>query len=222
MSIAPPRDSIEFGRLLDRLAHDITYAAIFRSLRADLSASFNEYSREFNQSQAFWSLSLQSYIEAAIHRLSRVYVSHSRALSLESWLEAIKNNPQWFASPPDPVRLDQDIGSVGKSDSIVKKLVQLRGSVVAHINLRDIAENLRLGNRFALTFNDVDLLIARAKAILNRYSLLFKRESWSKDIVGHDDFLIILRALRADLERSDTKVAEQIEPATRAAPNTGA
>jgi hypothetical protein len=66
------------------------------------------------------------------------------------------------------------------------------------------------------------LLIARAKAILNRYSLLFKRESWSKDIVGHDDFLIILRALRADLERSDTKVAEQIEPATRAAPNTGA
>jgi hypothetical protein len=216
MSIAPPLGSIEFERLLDRLALDITDAAIFRKLHADLNSSINEYWREFSQSQTFWSLALQAFIETTLNRLSRVYVGHRDALSLGSLLEAIKNNQQLFPCPPDAVQLDCDIDSVRDGDPIVKKLVQLRGNVVAHINWNNIAENLRLGDRFALTFKEIDLLSARATAILNRYSVLFKRTHWSMNILGKDDFRTILEASRRDLKRRHAEVEEEIIRATRA------
>ena len=135
-------DNSEFKRLLDRLAEDIREAAIFRKLHVDLIASFNEFRREFNESNTFWYLSFQAYLEVALHRLNRIYVGHNDALSLGSWLEAIKNNPKLFVALPDPVQLDQDIRSV-EDDPIVKKLVKLRGNIVAHINWNNVAKNLK-------------------------------------------------------------------------------
>jgi len=209
-------DNSEFKRLLDRLAEDIREAAIFRKLHVDLIASFNEFRREFNESNTFWYLSFQAYLEVALHRLNRIYVGHNDALSLGSWLEAIKNNPQLFVALPDPVQLDQDIRSV-EDDPIVKKLVKLRGNIVAHINWNNVAKNLKLGDRFALSFGEIDVLISRASDILNRYSVLFNQESWSTPIVGHDDFQTILKALRGYLERMNVEIAKEIEGATRAA-----
>jgi hypothetical protein len=197
------------------MARDITDAAIFRKLHADLSESVNGYWREFNQSQTFWYLSFHAYAEIALHRLSRIYVGHDGALSLGSWLQSIKNNPQLFPAQPDASRLDEDIHSAA-SDPVVKKLVALRGSFVAHINWRNVAENLRLGDRFALSLEDIDLLISRAVEILNRYSVLFKQTSWSTVISGGDDFRILLRAVRCDLQRMDAEVADQIQRAKRA------
>jgi len=82
MLSAPPLRSPEFERLLDRLADDITDAAIFRKLLADLNALLDDYSREFSQSQTFWSLSFQAYAEVVLYRLGRVFVSQTGALSL--------------------------------------------------------------------------------------------------------------------------------------------
>jgi len=206
VQVAPHMDNSEFKRLLDRLAEDIREAAIFRKLHVDLIASFNEFWREFNESNTFWYLSFQAYLEVALHRLNRIYVGHNDALSLGSWLEAIKNNPQLFVALPDPVQLDQDIRSV-EDDPIVKKLVKLRGNIVAHINWNNVAKNLKLGDRFALSFGEIDVLISRASDILNRYSVLFNQESWLTPIVGHDDFQTILKALRGYLERMNVEIA---------------
>lgn len=218
MQAIPSLGSTEFERLLNRLAYDIGDAAIFRKLHADLSASRNDYWREFSQSQAFWSLSFQAYIEAVVYRLGRVYVSHKAALSLARWLEAIRSHPQLFSAPPDPDRLRADIESVREDDPVVKKLIGLRGNFVAHVNWENTADGgLRIGDRFALSFRDIDLLISRAAEILNRYSILFNRTSWPTTIVGQDDFHNVLKAVRADLERRKAEIAEEIERATRAA-----
>jgi tRNA(His) 5'-end guanylyltransferase len=58
MPSAPPLGTPEFERLLNRLAEDIVDAAVFQRLRENLNASYDEYWREFNESQTFWSLSL--------------------------------------------------------------------------------------------------------------------------------------------------------------------
>jgi hypothetical protein len=203
-NMRPAPNTEEFDRLLDRLARDIVDAAIFRRLRSDLVASFDEFSREFTQSWTFWSLSFQAYIEVALHLLSRIYVGEKRSLSIRSWLEAIKNNPKLFQTSPDPVQLDRDIDSVKDDDPIVKNLVILRNKVLAHTNWRNVAQK-RVGDRFALTFKEVDALVLRASEILNRYSMLFKQTAWSPTISGHDDFRTILNALRADLERRDAE-----------------
>jgi hypothetical protein len=80
-----------------------------------------------------------------------------------------------FTTPPDPNQLGKDIESVKKDDPVVEKLAALRGNFVAHINWKNTTGNLKIGDRFALTFQEIDLLISRAVAILNRYSILFKR-----------------------------------------------
>jgi hypothetical protein len=222
---APLLDSTEFERLLDRLAYDIVDAAIYRRLHADLYASLNDYWREFSQSGTFWSLSFQAYAEVTLSRLSRIYVGYDGALSLGSWLKAIKSNPKLFPTPPDTARLDKDILSVTK-DAVVKKFAKLRHNLVVHINWQNVVKNLRLGDRFALSCNEIDLLISRASEILDRYSYLFKRTMYLPSIVGHDDFQNTLEAVRDYIDRWDAKIAEdmrrveEIERA-RAMPDAG-
>jgi hypothetical protein len=131
-------DSSEFDRLLERLAKDIVEAA-FRHLHADLSASTDEFSREFAQSPTFWDLTFQALAEAAGARLIRVYDTHKDALSLQSWLETIKDNLHLFgagqgadspdvirrgATPPRPEQLNRDVDSVTSADLLVKKLIR--------------------------------------------------------------------------------------------------
>ena len=210
----PPLNSAQFDRLLVRLAVDIVDAAVFRRLHRDLLGSEEEFSREFAQSQAFWSLSLRAYIEAALYRLIRVYVGHNAAHSLGRWLDAIKRNPQLFSTPPDPDQLTKDIEFV-KTGAVVKKLTGLRGNFVAHINWSNIADDVRVGHRFDLSFQEIDQLVSRAMEILNRYGNLFKRTSWSPSIVGHDDYQTILKALRHDLERWDAERVAEREPAKK-------
>jgi hypothetical protein len=175
----------------------------------------SDYWREFSQSNTFWSHSFQAYMDAVLFRMGRVYVSENRSLSLARWLDEIRGNPQLFSSPPDSDQLDADIGLVQKADPLVKKLIVLRGSFVAHVNWQNTADGAQVGDRFALSSDEIDLLISRAAEILNRYSYLFKRTVWSTTIVGQDDFQNTLAALRRDLAREDAEIAAEMERATR-------
>lgn len=219
------RDSADFDRLLNRLAMDVVNGAIFFKLHRDLRSSVQEFEREFNQSRGFWSLTLHAHLDAARIRLLRAYDQHGQALSLRSWLETIRDNLHLFgtangvappdvisrgASPPDPDQLEVDLGLVCHSDPLVKKLVALRGNVIAHTNARDVAEELRLEDRFALTYDDLAELVSRATEIFNRYSGLFKGETWSTQMVGHDDFRYVLHAIRRDLARDDAEMQAMI------------
>jgi hypothetical protein len=217
MPPTPPLLTPEFDRLLDRLAADIIDAAVFRHLRADLNAILDDYRREFNESNTFWYLSFQAYTEVMLNRLGRVYVSHKGALSLSAWLEAIRSTPQLFPTAPDRAQLGRDVESVGNTDPLVKKLICLRGNFVAHINWDHTAGGgVKIKNEsFALTFDEIDVLILRASEILNRYSILFKQMLWSMEIAGRHDYKFILNAVRSDLERLDAEIASDIERATR-------
>jgi hypothetical protein len=219
MPSAPPLVTPDFERLLNRLAEDIVDAAVFQRLRASLNASHDEYGREFNESQTFWSLSFQAFAEVVLYRLGRIYVSQRDALSLVAWLESIKGNPHLFVTSPDPVQLGRDIESVGNKDPLIKKLICLRGNFVAHINWEHTAgggTKIKRDN-FALTWDEIDLLIARAADILNRYSALFNQSLWSMNIAGRDDYKFVLKAVRSELERLDAEIASDIEQATRLA-----
>ena len=204
----------QFERLLDRLAKDIVDAAVFAKLREDIYSTAKEHWREFNQSPTFWSLCVQAYAEVVMYRLSRVYVSNKMALSLERWLEAIRDNPQLFTDPADANQLRADLASVGYRDPVVKKLIGLRGNFIAHINWDNTADGgMKIGHRFAMSGAEIDELISRAKDILNRYSVLFKRTHWSTNMSGNDDFRYLLKAVRAELKRQEAEIAVQIEGA---------
>ena len=46
---------------------------------------------------------------------------------------------------------------------------------------------------FALTWDEIDLLILQATDLLNRDSVLFNRMLWATEIAGSDDYKSILR-----------------------------
>ncbi len=211
MSPVPALDSDEFDRLLKRLARDIVDAAIYRKLDLGLHSAFNEYDREFNQSPTFWGLCFKAFLEGAVHRLARVYLREKKALSLERWLQAIKDNPSLFPAPPDPEQLDADLKLVSQTDPVVHKLITFRGNFIAHINWKDtITDGVSIGGRFNLLFTEIDDLIKRAELILNRYGQLFKRHIWSSDAVGREDFMYVLEAVRSDIDRREAEVAAEV------------
>jgi len=216
-------NSEEFERLLEGLGRDVVDSAIHYRLHRDLRDSVKSFESELNHSPAFWSLTLGAHLDAARSRLLRAYDQHPRALSLRSLIETIRENLALFgagsappevikrgASPPDPATLDADSALVAPNDPLVQKLLALRGNLCAHRNARNVAQEIKIEDRFPLPHSDFDALVQRAVTILNRYSSLFRRSTWSTTIVGHDDFRFVLESVRETINRHEAAVLEEI------------
>ncbi len=225
-------NSKEFERLLDGLGDDVVDAAIHFRLHKDLRESVRNFERELNQSPAFWSLTFGAHIDATRSRLFRVYDQHPDTLCLRNLLDTIRENLDLFgagsgssaldvidrgARPPDLAILAQDLALVIPSDPLVKTLVALRGNLYAHRNAKNVAQELKIEEQFPLTYAEFETLINRAVDIANRYSALFRRSHWSTQMIGHDDYRQVLRAIRERVDREEAKIREEIAKATRRA-----
>ncbi len=49
---------------------------------------------------------------------------------------------------------------------------------------------------------DLEALLNRAHEIVNRYSSLFAASSYSRQIVGHDDYRFVIKSVKEAVERS--------------------
>ncbi len=159
-------NSTEFERLLDGLGDDVIDAAIHYRLHKDLRTSVADFERELNQAPAFWSLTFGALLDAARSKLFRAYDQGQGTLCLRNFLETIRENVTLFgagpgaslpeviargASAPDVSVLEQDLALVISSDPLVKKLVALRGNLYAHRNALNVAQELKIEERFPLT-----------------------------------------------------------------------
>jgi len=216
-------NSDEFERLIDGLARDIVDAAIHYRLYRDLRDSVATFKQELNQSPAFWSLTFGAHLDSARARLFRAYDQRPGTLCLRNLIETIRENLDLFgpdgkivkvfvrgASPPDLAELDRDLSLVVPSNPLVKKLVALRGNLYAHRNAENVARQLKIEERFPLSYTDFDSLVQRAVTILNRYSQLFRFSTWSTRIVGHDDFRHVLKSVRESISRHEEAILEEI------------
>ena len=93
---------------------------------------------------------------------------------------------------------------------LVKNLMIWRHTVVAHRAPGPLLRDVALGERYPLTFSDVGLLLDNGLGIVNRYSILFIAQSNLKTMVGHDDFLKLLEAVRADLTARETNLEAEV------------
>lgn len=218
------KDSAEFSRLLVALSGDIVNAHIHYRLYRDLREALRQHHLVAVQSNTFWSLTLQAHLNACIHVLCRVYDQNLKAaLHLRSWLATIKENLHLFdedqfrerlkdnpfvdslaQSPrkPDSALLDQDIRSCSVEDPLVKTLTIHRGSRIVHKSARNVVAERDIGDEHPLTFGDVDGLLERAITILNRYSGLFAANSYSTQVVGHDDYEYIFKCVEEKVMES--------------------
>jgi hypothetical protein len=220
----------QFDALLASLSEDTATASIHWRLCKDLWASVNEFIRELNQSPAFWSLSMNAHREVVLFRLSRLYDQQNRALSLpslvatvsanvhlfevERFKERLKENPFVLslaegARMPDSETLTSDAREVSESDPLVKRLIALRNRVLAH---RDPSAVLGSQDDLPgeLSEAEIDTLVERAAATVNRYSSLFKANTHLMKMLGQDDFRRVLRHVKDGLDARAAAFAAEV------------
>jgi HEPN superfamily AbiU2-like protein len=218
----------EFERLLDGLGREIVDAAIHYRMHMDLRGSVPEFERELSQAPGFWGMAFWALMEGALHRLFRAYDQREGALSLRSFLETVRDRPDLYANPatapstlvpnaPDTLILEADLSLVIPSDPLVKKLVILRGNLYAHKNAENIARAFRIDEAFSLSYADVETLVERAVTIINRYSRLFRRSTWSTQMIGHDDYRHVLEYVREAIRHREQAIDNEIAAAQRRA-----
>lgn len=226
------KNSAEFERLLKALSNDVVDAHIHYQFYKELIEAIRKHPLVVQQSNTFWTFTLQGHLNSSVYALFRAYDQNTSSLHLLSWLstiqanlhlfeeagfrERLKDNP-YVASlaqesrKPDETTLAEDIASCSHSDPTVKKLTIYRGSRIAHRNAKNLVTAQDVSEIYALTFEDINTLLERAKMILNRYSYLFSASSFSTQVVGHDDYEYIFKCVEEKVELARKQWMTQID-----------
>ncbi|MGC2239056.1 MAG: hypothetical protein WA584_23075 [Pyrinomonadaceae bacterium] len=181
------KNSEEFEKLLKALAWELVEANIFFKLYLDIKATTVEYTREFNESNTFWFLTLTSLLDTTLLRLCRVYDGNENANCLPNLLDIIKTNLDifdeknfrnrlkdnpfvdslaQFSREPDLNQLDQDIEYVNKKTNLlVENLIIWRGNIIAHKNAKNIIKGKNLKINYPLNINDISELLEKGMAV---------------------------------------------------------
>lgn len=221
----------EFGFLLTALLDDLVDAGFHFSLHHNLAKAAEDYATELTQSPTFWGLTLSAHMDAVLLRLCRAYDAYGRtALNLRNLLDTIQAHLSIFdepnfrprlkgnlfvdslaaeLKPPDQAQLQKDIEVVSDSDPLVHKLVMWRHNYIAHRNSHFTLNPKKFDAQYPLLFAEIDVLITRALAIGNRYSLLFDATAHATLMVGRDDYLKVLNAVREHVEASESRLDEE-------------
>jgi AbiU2 len=217
--------------LLTALLDDLLDARFHFTLHQGMSKSSEEYATEFAQSPTFWGLTLSAHLDAVMVRLCRAYDTYEHsALNLRNLLDTIQANLNIFEKPnfrqrvkgnafvdslaadlkpPDEAQLRKDIHAVSVADPLVHKLVQWRHNHIAHRNRDYVLNPQKLATQHPLLFVEIHVLLDRALEIGNRYSLLFDASAHATMMVGKDDYLFILKAVREQMKRRKKGLQEE-------------
>lgn len=224
-------DSAEFKCLLQALVNELIDAKDHFRLHQSLDGAIEDYGVEFNQSPAFWSMTLSAHIDAALIRLCKAYDLYEGkpSLNLRNFLETIEANLNFFDEPnfrerlkgnafvdslatesrkPDPLQLQRDLEAVSSADPLVKKLTIWRHNYVAHRS-RTSALNLKAFNeKNPILFSEIEALISNGLRIVNHYSGLFSATYHTS--IEAKDYKRLLDAVRRDLEAQGKRFKEQV------------
>lgn len=224
-------DDETLGRLLRTLADEVVDAQIYWRLHLDVQVAAATFRREFGQSRAFWSLTQNALQDATVFRLCKIYDQHKDALQLRSLLETIRAERGRFTAEafrerlkasryvdhlakesrvPDEGKLQRDIEYVSEATNpVVATLVGLRNKYYAHRGSREVVDATDFAVEYPLTKSQVSELLDGARKIVNHYSSLYSANTYSAQIVGHDDYKTIIEALHWDLARRDSDTRRQ-------------
>ena len=222
------RNPEQLRLLLVALANEIVDANIFWKLHKNLQITAATFQREMNQAPGFWGLTLQAHLDAAVFRLCKIYDQHKDGLNLQSLLETIQANSHVFsekdfrerlkgnsfvdslaadARAPNQEQLTADIAYVSrKTNPKVGTLVELRNKFYAHRASRDVVAATDIAAAYPFTKADVTDLLKMGLQILNRYSNLFHAQSYSSQMIGHDDYKTVIEAVHWDIKRHDVEI----------------
>lgn len=225
------KTSDELNRLLDALAMEIVDADIYHQLYKDIVDSIKDHANEFSQSNTFWSFTLDALHDARMIRLCRVYDQESKSLNLFNFLETIKANTHFFEERhfrerlkdnafvdslvednriPDKAQLDKDIWFVRGQNPLVNKLMIWRNNIIAHRGAKvSLGKNEILANN-PLSEEELSTLLDECFRILNQYSSLYRASTYSRKVIGNDDYKSLLKFIKLGLQKTHEDIDKEL------------
>jgi hypothetical protein len=199
----------KFLKYRDELVEQIRAARMHYDLYCNLRGKVGEYTSELNQAPNFWSLTLNAHIEALCIALCRVYDQEKSSLGLHLWLKLFHDellsqdhSDKAFCDKKNckPLSVDElkaNLQQVSPSDPLVKKLVVQRGSAIAHVSAKMIANSSSGFEAFPLAYPDLEELLVRSEYLLNRYSVLTTGCAFTFLSFQNLDFQTVLESIRS-------------------------
>lgn len=187
----------EFNTLLDSIQQQVVYAAMRNNLRKSLTDSIEEYQREFNESPAFWQLTIGALLDSTFFYLSRFYESghDNRFVGVNRFVEIAEDHIRGL----DRSKVVDHKQLTSKDDPLVSKLKGVRDNLMAHTTFDAVLDANRIRAENPLTNAQISTLIDRGVEIMNYYSTTYKNSTWSTELVGEDDYAYVLKAIREKL-----------------------
>ena len=230
------KSSDELNKLLDALALEIVDANIYHRLYTDLVDSIGNNARAFTQSNTFWSFAIDSLRDARMIRLCRVFDQESKSLNLFNLLETIKANIQFFEEKhfrhrlkdnafvnslagvdrvPDGSQLEKDMWLASAQNPLVRKLMIWRNNIIAHRGAKVSLGKDEILAENPLSQQEIEALLDESFTIFNRYSSLYRASTWSRKVVGHDDYKSLLNFLNLGLQKWDEDIKKELQELER-------
>ena len=107
-----------------------------------------------------------------------------------------------FFLPPTP--------AMAEVNPTVKKLMKWRNNLSAHRGAQFSMGKTDVLDKDPLKVSEVEQLLADSLRIFNQYSSLYRASSWSKKIIGYDDYQSLLKFIRLGLQKWDEDLAERL------------
>ena len=161
-----------------------------------------------------------------------MFDQNTNTLNLFNLLDTIKANSHFFEEPyfrerlkenafvsslakdariPALAELQTDIAFSSHENPIVLKLIQWRGSFHAHLGAKVALGKAPSTKAIVIEQAEMDKLLEECFRILNRYMSLYNASSWSRQILGHDDFHSLLKFIRRGMASHDTEIQAQLK-----------
>jgi hypothetical protein len=84
-----------------------------------------------------------------------------------------------------------------------------RHNYIAHRNSHFVLNLRKFDDQHPLLFAEIDVLLKRGLEIGNRYSLLFDASAHATLMVGRDDYLSLLKAVREHVEVYERRLDDE-------------
>jgi hypothetical protein len=215
------RSPEEFGILLKALASDAVDAIQYFQLHQNVVKSIPKYEIVFNESQSFWSKSLNGLLNSSIFSLCRIYDQENNSLSLPNFLSLAKDKLEYFADDaflartkenkhaielsnnrilPTIEDIEFDISCVNKNNEIIKKLVIWRGNIFAHKSPKSAILDYSTLKENPISKDEINEIALLAISIINKYSSLFDATEYMIGCIGSDDYLSLLKFAKIGIE----------------------
>lgn len=235
--------SEELTRLLDALSKEIVLAHIYYHLLCDLVKAKPTHEREFQNFNTFWNLTLGALRTAYQTHLCRIYDQESKSLNLVNLLHTIEANLHLFSEVyfrkrlegnafvdslaktklmPEKQEIEGDIKLVTCKNSLVKKLMVWRNNIVAHRGAKVVLGKSQVLQDNPLSDAEIRQLLEQSLKVFNKYSSLYCATTQSSGIIGHDDYLHLLKSVglglkkrEEDIEKQYKEIEEQIKKAAK-------